>query len=124
MITGTGIDVEEVSRFQMLMAKHSSLGHIFGPDELQMLAAKASPASYAANFCAKEAFGKALGTGIRGFCLNEVQLLRDASGRPYYRLSGNAATIVQRNKLVFHVSVTHSGGFAAAFTVAERDECL
>lgn len=122
MITGTGVDIEQTGRFAKLAAKHRALGHIYGPEELAMLSAKASPASYAANFCAKEAFGKALGTGIRGFCLNEVQLLRDGAGRPYYKFSGKAESIVRRGKLVFHVSVAHSGGFAAAFAVAERDD--
>lgn len=122
MITGTGVDIEQTCRFAKLTVKHRTLWHIYGPEELAMLAVKASAASYAANFCAKEAFGKALGTGIRGFCLNEVQLLRDSAGCPYYKFSGKAETIVRRKKLVFHVSVAHSGGFAAAFAVAERDD--
>jgi len=42
----------------------------------------------AANFAAKEAFSKALGTGVRGFLLAEVSVLRNELGAPYLALSG------------------------------------
>lgn len=39
--------------------------------------------SLAAAFAAKEAFGKALGTGIRGFSLCEAEVLHKENGAPY-----------------------------------------
>ena len=65
------------------------------------------------------AFAKALGTGLRGFALNEVEVLRDALGKPYFALSGRAAA--RAEGLVFSLSLTHDGGYAAAFVVAERN---
>ena len=120
MISGTGIDVIEISRFEKLLRKHADLSRIYGEEELEQLDLSGKAQSYAANFCAKEAFAKALGTGVRGFRLSEVQLLRDETGRPFFKLLGNAQSIVSQAGLVFHISVTHSGTITAAFAVAER----
>jgi holo-[acyl-carrier protein] synthase len=121
MIFGTGVDIVEIQRFEKLINRHNSLKHIFGEEELEQLAQSNRVASFAANFCAKEAFAKALGTGVRGFKLNEVEILRDDLGKPFYKLSGSAKKITDAAKLKFHVSLSHSLQFAIAFTVAESD---
>lgn len=120
MIAGTGIDLVEIRRVARLVEKHAGLSRLYGAEELVLLRRKNSAASYAANFCAKEAFAKALGTGVCGFLLRDVQLLRDGRGRPYYRLSGRAREMAAEEGLTFHVSVTHTDQYAAAFAVAER----
>ena len=68
---------------------------------------------------AKEAFSKALGTGVRGFTLRDVELLRDELGKPYYVFSGKAVDIVEDKKLLAHVSVTDEGDSVIVFTVLE-----
>lgn len=120
MIAGIGIDMVEIARIRALLRRHPEPHYIFGSEELAFLRLRGSIASYAANFCAKEAFAKALGTGLRGFRLSEVQLLRDEAGRPFYRFSGQAQRLVLQLGLVVHVSVTHTQTFAAAYAVAER----
>ena len=70
-------------------------------------------------FAAKEAVSKALGTGVRGFTLREVELLRDELGKPYYVFSGKAADIMEDKKLLAHVSVTDEGDSVIVFTVLE-----
>jgi holo-[acyl-carrier protein] synthase len=120
MIYGTGVDIIDIGRVKKLMGRHAVLGRIYGDEELILLAAKGSVQSYAANFCAKEAFAKALGTGVHGFSLSEVQLLRGEAGSPYLKLSGSAEKLASDKGLVFHISVTHTGTLAAAFVVAER----
>ncbi|MDR3552176.1 MAG: 4'-phosphopantetheinyl transferase superfamily protein, partial [Clostridia bacterium] len=77
MIYGIGIDVEETARFRRLVSHVAGLARVYGPAELAELQRRGRLDSYAANFCAKEAFSKALGTGVRGFSLNEAELLRD-----------------------------------------------
>lgn len=75
------------------------------------------------NFAAKEAFGKALGTGLlREFALCEAEALRDENGAPYFSFSGRAAALMQARGLTAHLSLTHEGGTAAAFVVLERRE--
>jgi holo-[acyl-carrier protein] synthase len=120
MICGTGIDIIEISRIEKMLSRHTVLSRVYGAQELEFLCKKGSAQSYAANYCAKEAFAKALGTGVRGFRLSEVQLLRDESGKPFFKLSGDAEKIASREGLICHISVTHSGTLAAAFAVVER----
>ena len=72
----------------------------------------------AVGFCAKEAFGKAMGTGVRGFRLNEVQLLRLESGAPCLVLSGEAAKLAEGWR--FAVSATHTNEYASVVVLAEK----
>ena len=75
-----------------------------------------------ANFCVKEAFSKAIGTGIRGFSLNEVYALRDEKGMPYLVLTGNAEKVAKEMGLShFSVSISHDNGFAIAQVLAYGD---
>ena len=67
---------------------------------------------------AKEAFGKAMGTGVRGFRLNEVQLLRLESGAPCLVLSGEAAKLAEGWR--FAVSATHTNEYASVVVLAEK----
>lgn len=61
-----------------------------------------------------------MGTGLRGFLLSEVELLRAESGAPYLHLSGRAAVLAA--DWTFSVSVTHTAGLAAAVVVGEQKE--
>ena len=78
--------------------------------------------SYAGAFCAKEAFAKALGTGVRGFSLCEVQILHDEYGAPNFSLSGNAQKIATEKGLEFSLSITHTDTIAMASVIAYSKE--
>ena len=82
------------------------------------------PEHIAAAFSAKEAFSKALGTGISGFNLNEVSLLHKENGKPYLEFSGKALEIVNESKLKFDVSITHTSSIATAVVIAFQGESL
>lgn len=120
MIAGTGLDLVELGRIARLVERHADLSRVYGPQERRLLSGRRSCGSYAVNFCAKEAFAKALGTGVRGFCLSEVQLLRGPAGEPYLHLTGGARAIAEARELCFHVSVTHTREYAAAVVIAEK----
>lgn len=120
MITGIGLDMVEIARVGELVRRGVGLSRIYGPEELALLQGRGKDESFAANFCAKEAFAKALGTGIRGFRLAEVQTLRDEAGRPYLKLSGSALACA--NGLSFAVSLTHTRSTATAVVVAEQSD--
>lgn len=120
MIYGVGTDMVELERIRRMLGRHRALSRVYGEREQALLLQKNSLGSYAAHFCAKEAFAKALGTGVRGFALHEVELLRNGAGKPYYALSGRAGALVEELGLVLHVSITHDRTHAAAFAVAER----
>ncbi|WP_328730888.1 holo-ACP synthase [Vreelandella azerica] len=68
MIVGIGSDIARVGRFEQAMARHGErfAQRILGPEEQQVLASQALAAGYLAKrFAAKEAFVKALGSGLR-----------------------------------------------------------
>ena len=116
MKINTGIDIEEISRFKHLLEKPKFFEKCFGEDELKLFIKKSmKPQTIAANFCAKEALSKALGTGIRGFSLKDIQLLRDDLGCPYFKLSGNALDLCKGKKIA--VSVSHTRQYATAVVI-------
>ncbi len=91
---------------------------VFGEREAARLSERGfSASSAAASFCAKEAYGKAMGTGLSGFDLREVQLLHRKSGKPELVLSGHALALSRG--LRFQVSVTHTEQYASAVVVGE-----
>lgn len=122
MIT-TGIDMVKISRMADSVAKDGFAQRYFGDAERAEIAARGDkPQSYAAAFAAKEAFSKALGTGVRGFALKEVELLHRENGAPYLALSGKAAQIAASRGLELSVSITHDGDYAVAMVVGLVNE--
>ena len=118
MTIQTGIDILEISRIERSLKNKNFKTFVYGSNELEELEAKGFPAqSAAAAFAAKEAFGKTLGTGIKGFSLSDVEVLHKANGSPYLFLSGNAKILAEESGLVFSVSISHSKGLAAAVVI-------
>ena len=121
-----GIDTVECDRIQRAMRNPHFCERVFGSGERELLIQRRYPEpgchrwieTAAAGFCAKEAFAKAMGTGVRGFLLSEVELLREENGRPFLRLTGSAAKLAAG--WVFSVSVTHTKEYASAVVLAEK----
>jgi len=119
MQTGVGVDLVEIQRIEKSLASPHFLSRVFGEEEIMQYRSRGSGASFlAASFCAKEAFAKALGTGLRGFKLREVQVLRDELGKPFFHLSGSALDLARTSGLEFAVSLSHTKNYAVAFVVA------
>lgn len=123
MILGVGIDLCEVQRMEKSLQRQAFCDHVFAAGEQALLAGlsgRRRAETAAANFAAKEAFLKAAGTGLGGFALNELSLLRAQSGAPYFELGGRAADWAERQGLAVHVSLTHEKGLAGAVVLLER----
>lgn len=124
-----GLDMVECCRIEKAMKSPHFAQRVFGSGELALLRERGYPdgpgrrwvETAAAGFCAKEAFGKAMGTGIRGFRLCEVELLREKSGRPVLHLAGSAAALAEGK--IFAVSVTHTKEYASVVVLAEESAC-
>ncbi len=113
-----GTDLVEIERIRKSMRNARFCLRILGDREYAQLEKRGFPAeSVAASFCAKEAFSKAVGTGLSGFDLRDVQLLRAPSGKPELFLSGRALELAGGRK--FSVSVTHTREYASAVVVAD-----
>ena len=124
VIVGIGIDLVSVSRIGAVLERRGerARARFFTPAEAARCGASRSPAeSFAARFAAKEAFYKALGTGVGGAGgWTEVEVVSAPSGAPGLRLSGRAArAAAERGVARVHLSLTHSGDTAAAVVVLE-----
>lgn len=112
-----GIDSVEIDRIQKSFEINGFFEKAYSPAEREFLSAKKNPyPSAAANFAAKEAFGKAMGCGLNGFSLDEVSVLRDDKGAPYLKLSGKAKELGKLYR--FTVSLTHTKTTATAIVIA------
>ena len=113
MIRGIGVDIVRCSRMEGKEPRFYE--RFLSAEELR----HEVTAEYAASrFAAKEAFSKALGTGIRGFSMKEVSVVCDDLGRPSFRLEGNAEALARG--LAFHLSISHEREYAVAMVVADE----
>lgn len=118
-----GIDIAEISRFENM--SESLIKKCFTEEEAVLFKGKKASASAAANFAAKEAFSKALGTGVRGFSLTDISVLRNELGKPYFKLSPCLSELLRSLGVKeAELSVSHDGGIAAATVVLLREKKL
>ena len=97
-ILGIGVDVVNNRRIQPLIKNQNFIKRTFGPNELKFSKNKVNRTNFfAKRFAAKEAFSKALGTGISsGINFNEIIILNKASGKPFVFLQGKTKKIINR----------------------------
>lgn len=124
MITGIGTDIVDTSRFRRFLDEGNSalLERLFTQSEMNTcLNRKDSASCLAARFAAKEAFMKALGTGLRdGITWHDVEVINDMLGKPELALSGRAAEFFKDKKLnSAMLSLSHDGGHAVAVVLLE-----
>jgi len=131
-IVGVGVDAVDVTRFRRLLERRPRVAaRCFTESEQSDATSSADVAqSLAARFAAKEAVMKALGTGIGGFALTDVEVRRTpGSGAtrnaPFLVLRGSAAELAgAQGAGQFHLSLTHTDDVAIAFVVAEQTELI
>src|SRR5262249_18368868 len=112
-ILGHGIDIVETARVKRLVDEHGQrfLDRVFTPGD-QEYCSKNSKRCYedlAGRFAAKEAVLKVLGTGWRGgIAWTDIEILKDPSGQPKIRLSGECASIaIELGIARWHISLSH-----------------
>lgn len=114
-----GTDIIEISRIAKSIQNPRFLSRVFSPAEQRYLAYKRNaPETAAGLFAAKEAFAKALGSGIRGFALFEVSVEHDTLGAPVLVLSGAAAALAAG--WTFSLSISHCKSCATAVVIAYK----
>ena len=124
MIYGIGTDIVAVARLSDLHARHGerALEKILAPQEIEEFRRAAHPARFLAKrFAAKEAFGKALGTGVRApATLTAIAVAHDELGKPMLAFSGALAELVASRKLTAHLSLSDETDTVVAFVVLEH----
>lgn len=120
MIRGLGVDIVRIERFESWLADQGLMRRYFTAAEIAYVRTQGTRAteSLAARFAAKEALGKALGTGLAGFDLREVEVTRDQNGQPSFRFHGRAAERLGHLRRV-HLSLSHDATVAVAVVIWE-----
>jgi len=99
-IFGIGTDIVNIERMDNSLRKHGSRfkKKIFSTKEISYCENKKNSSSfYAKRFAAKEAFSKALGTGIRkGINLKNIEITNNHYGKPTILLKGSIKNLVKR----------------------------
>lgn len=114
-----GTDLVEVGRVRKSCERQTFIKRVYADVEMEYFSTKRDPAeSMAGCWAAKEAFGKSLGTGVRGFAMNEVAVVHDELGCPHLQFSGAAKELVSRLGAEFSLSITHTSEYAAATVIA------
>lgn len=124
-VIGLGTDLARATRFRRFLEQQKTalLERLFTAGERDYALGKSDPAPFlAARFAAKEACLKAFGLGWReGISWHDMEVVRDALGRPDLLLTGRAAEIAGQlgvNKI--HLSYSHEGDYAVATVILER----
>lgn len=118
MILGVGIDMIEVKRVQEKIEKKSGFREmVFSENEINYCEKKFNKFEhYAGRFAAKEAFLKAVGTGLTSeIALNEIEILNNNSGKPQLSLLSNIN--IEYSKIF--VSISHLKLIASAIVIIE-----
>jgi holo-[acyl-carrier protein] synthase len=124
LIQGIGTDVVAIERIARTLERFGArfVNRILTPEERTRFERTQAKASHLAKrFAAKEAFSKAIGTGIHSpFRWHSVAVSRDARGKPGLVASTEMAEyLVKRGVTASHVSLTDDAGIAVAFVVLE-----
>lgn len=124
MIYGIGTDIVTVSRFAALYQRHGerALEKLLAPAECADCRAALEPARFLAKrFAAKEAFGKALGTGVRRpALLTAISITHDELGKPGFEFEPELAAHLAGLRLTAHLSLSDETDAALAFVILEQ----
>lgn len=114
-----GTDLVLIERIKTSSQKGRFMERVYSEKERALFLTKKNPyETMAGNWAAKEAFAKAVKTGVRDFSMNEISVLRDELGAPYLELCGNAKALAESQGLDFDVSISHTSELATAVVIA------
>ena len=124
MIHGIGTDIVAVKRLQGMWERHGdrALEKLLAPQEMADFARAANKGSFLAKrFAAKEAFSKALGTGVRPpAVLPAIAVVHDELGKPILAFCGRLAEMIENQGLKAHLSLSDEADYAIAYVILER----
>tara|TARA_E500000178_G_scaffold210033_1_gene207275 strand:+ start:961 stop:1347 length:387 start_codon:yes stop_codon:yes gene_type:complete len=125
-ILGIGVDVIQNKRIKSLINNKKFLKRTFGKNEVKFSKNTINKTNYfAKRFAAKESFAKSLGTGFRNSLnFNDIEILNDKIGMPYYLISKKIDNIVSQRFKVrrynLFLSITDEKDYSVAFTILQK----
>lgn len=120
-----GTDITDKRRIAAAYAKHGAAfsAKILHPAEQTALNTQKDPIRYLAmRWAAKEAFGKALGTGLRApVLMPAIHITHDELGAPHFSYNQDIAALIQQlGYRTLHLSLSDESDYAIAFVLAEK----
>lgn len=116
MLKGTGVDIVEIDRIKEAVESFGKkfLNRVYTPLEIKYCSSlnKLKFPELAARFAAKEAYAKAIGTGMKGISWQDIEVSNDKRGKPELSVQG------KKSKKIF-VSLSHSQKYAVATVCIE-----
>jgi holo-[acyl-carrier protein] synthase len=118
-INAIGVDICDIRRIETIISRYQQriLQRLYTSNEISYCSGiKPKFESYAVRFAAKEAFLKALGTGLRnGLQWKDIEVINDPLGKPYFRFYNKALELVGKNQVL--LSLSHTAENAVAFVI-------
>lgn len=127
MIYGIGTDILDIARIAGLYGRYGAAlpRRLLHGSEQAAFAGAADPVRFLAKrFAAKEAFAKAVGTGVRApVSLGAVAVAHDEAGKPYFVCREDLRLwLAERGIARVHLSLSDEREQVLAFAVAECAE--
>tara|TARA_B110000003_G_scaffold259876_1_gene280223 strand:+ start:336 stop:719 length:384 start_codon:yes stop_codon:yes gene_type:complete len=127
MIYGIGTDIVSIERVQSILNKNRDgfINRVLTEHERALFANKADSAAFCAKrFAAKEAFSKALGTGIgRVVSFQDLTVRSNENGKPYFMPSEKLRLYLKDKDIQQgHLSISDESQNALAFVVLEAKD--
>jgi holo-[acyl-carrier protein] synthase len=125
MIYGIGVDLVNITRLSRAIDRWGNrfIGRVFTPQEIDFcIQSRRSVFRFALRFAAKEAFSKALGTGMRrGIRWRDIEVFHHPSGRPDLAIAGKALMVCRKEGISrWHVSLSDEDDYGIAVVVLEK----
>jgi len=130
MIYGVGIDLIEIKRIKNELIKSGErfCKMIFTENEITYCQRDSNinvqSQCFAGRFAAKEAFFKAVGTGLRGgLTWKDIEVYNDEYGKPNFILKNKALETVEDERISnIQLSISHCKNVAAAVVILEKKD--
>lgn len=117
MIVGHGIDIEELASIQNAVEKRKGFAQrVLTDKEMERFASlkgRRQVEYLAGRWSAKEAFSKAMGTGIGKLGFQDLEVLNNERGAPYFSKSPFSGKV--------WLSISHTDQFVTASVILEED---
>ena len=117
MIVGHGIDIEELASIQNAVEKREGFARRVLTDKemerFSSLKGRRQIEYLAGRWSAKEAFSKAMGTGIGKLSFQDLEILNNERGTPYFSKSPFSGKV--------WLSISHTDQFVTASVILEED---
>lgn len=118
---GIGTDIVDIERIEKVIARSKNfVSKVYTEKEILYCEAKNKVKfqSYAGKFAGKEAVSKALGTGVSGFSLKDIEIINNENGKPIVVLSDLLKEKLKDLKI--EISISHEKKYAIAFVLIQN----